>query len=81
MANGSNAVDLNDLLQSLAAHLVERLKGEDALDKDGEKVRLPPSPAILKEIRELLKDNSITCLPSNTNPIGALTSGLPFPAK
>lgn len=75
-ANESKLGSLHDIV---ADTLLEALKGEvlpGYIDPEtGEEVpekRLPPSAAIIAAATKFLKDNNITCAPSEDNSLGEL---------
>jgi len=68
---------LGSLHQMTAAAFIEQIKGQPILGEDGEVIGyIPPSAATMQAITKFLKDNAITCAPSESNEIGELERSL-----
>lgn len=69
---------LHGLLAQAFAGIVR--DGITVLNRDGQEVTLTAPAAYLKEVREFLKDNHTSALPSKNKPLQELAEVLPFPA-
>lgn len=58
-------------------------KGEDHVSKDGTVIKINPSAATLRELRQFLADNDINADSKPGTPLGNLAeaAGLPFPVQ
>lgn len=67
---------LSTLHTVVAQALIAGVKGSEITGDEGVVVALPPSPAMLQAAIKFLKDNDVTCAPSDDNATGELASQL-----
>lgn len=68
---------LGQLHDMTATALMELLKGTDITNEDGEVVgTIKPTAAVIQAAAKFLKDNNITCAPSEDNKMGELKDAL-----
>lgn len=67
---------LASLHDAVADALIDGVKGSKIPGDEGELVSLPPSPALLQAAIKFLKDNDVTCTPSEDNKLGNLQEQL-----
>lgn len=68
---------LNSIHHRLAEKLLARLDGVKVITKEGEVEEVDVSAADLNVIRQFLKDNNVTGIATNDNPLGRLAKKLP----
>ena len=74
----ANEDELGSLHSLTTKVLMLKLAGTPILDEDGKPTGeiIPPSAADIQAATKFLKDNNITCAPSENNEIGALEASL-----
>lgn len=69
----ANETKLGQLHDLVADALIQKVKGSVILDEDGQEVgKMEPTAADLQAAAKFLKDNQITCAPSDDNRMGEL---------
>lgn len=70
--------DLLGLIHDATAHaILSKLKGTEITDEDGNVTgTIPPTAADIQAAAKFLKDNNITCAPSDDNKMGELRDAL-----
>lgn len=73
----ANETKLGQLHDLVADALIQKVKGSVILDEDGQEVgKMEPTAADLQAAAKFLKDNQITCAPSDDNRMGELDKAL-----
>lgn len=72
--------DMKELHGQLAREMRNQLlSGPTVQNKDGQPVRVSPTPALLNVVRQFLRDNNVSCDGKNPNSdVADLVEDLPF---
>lgn len=73
----ANETKLGQLHDLVADALIQKVKGSVILDEEGVEVgKMEPTAADLQAAAKFLKDNQITCAPSDDNKMGELAAAV-----